>query len=48
MLPGELGDVNQTVDPTEVDERAEVDDGGDNSVADLTILELREEVLTHC
>ena len=28
VLPGELGDVHQTVDATEVDERTEVDDRG--------------------
>src|SRR3954454_8281989 len=47
VLPGQLGDVDQAVDATEVDEGAEVDDRGDDALADLTLLELGEEVLSH-
>jgi hypothetical protein len=43
VLPGQLGDVDQTVDATEVDERTEVDDAADDTGADLTLLELLEE-----
>jgi hypothetical protein len=32
VLPGQLGDVHQTVDAAEVDERAEVDDRGDDAL----------------
>ena len=38
VLPGQLGDVDQTVDAAEVDERAEVDDRGDDTGADLALL----------
>ena len=44
VLPGQLGDVHQAVDAAEVDECAEVDDGGHDAVADLALLELVEEV----
>src|SRR3954453_855631 len=47
VLPGQLGDVDQAVDATEVDEGAEVDDRGDDALADLPLLELGEEVLSH-
>jgi len=47
VLPGQLGDVNQTVDATEVDERTEVDDAADDSGADLTLHELLEERGAH-
>src|SRR5690606_22435713 len=45
VLPGELGDVHQAVDATEVDERTEVDDRGNDALADLALLQLVEEVL---
>ena len=47
VLPGQLGDVHQAVDAAEVDERAEVDDRGDDAVADLALLQLVEEVSAH-
>ena len=34
VLPGQLGDVHQTVHAAEVDERAEVDDRGHDALAD--------------
>ena len=34
VLPGQLGDVHQAVDAAEVDECAEVDDRGDDTLAD--------------
>ena len=37
VLPGQLGDVHQTVDAAEVDERTEVDDRGDDTRADLAL-----------
>src|ERR1035437_2860815 len=43
VLPGQLGDVNQTVDATKVNEGTEVDDAADDTGADLTLLELLEE-----
>ena len=43
VLPGQLGNVNQTVHATQVHECTEVDDGGDNALADLTLLQLVEE-----
>src|ERR1035437_186216 len=43
VLPGQLGDVDQTVDATKVHEGAEVDDAADDPRADLTLLELLEE-----
>ena len=46
MLPRQLGHVDQTVDAAKVDERAEVDDRGDDAAADLTLLQLREEGLS--
>ena len=45
VLPGQLGDVDETVDAAEVHERTEVDDGRDDAGADLALLQLREEVL---
>src|SRR4051794_25133983 len=45
VLPGQLGDVHEAVHATQVDERTEVDDRGDHTLADLALLELREEVL---
>ena len=47
VLPGQLGDVHQTVDAAEVDERAEVDDRGDDAGADLALLQRGEERLAH-
>ncbi|MFZ0041132.1 MAG: hypothetical protein WAK93_07490 [Solirubrobacteraceae bacterium] len=43
--PRELGDMDQAVDPVEVDERAEVDDVGDRALDDLTGLEAVEDPL---
>jgi hypothetical protein len=37
VLPGQLGDVHEAVDAAEVDERAEVDDRRDDTLADLTL-----------
>ena len=48
MLPGQLGNVNQTVHATQVHECTEVDDGGDNALADLTLLQLVEEGGADC
>src|SRR5690625_53567 len=45
VLPRELGDVNQTVDATQVHEGTEVDDRGDDALADLALLEGVEEGL---
>ena len=47
VLPGELGDVHQAVHAAKVDERAEVDDRGDDALADLALLQLVEELGTH-
>src|SRR5699024_7461911 len=47
VLPRQLGDVHQTIDTAEVDERSEVDDRGDDALADLPLLQLGEEVLPH-
>ena len=46
VLPGQLGDVDEAVDrAAEVHERTEVDDRGDDTLADLTLLELGQEAL---
>src|ERR671914_2173053 len=45
VLPGQLGDVHQAVDPAEVDERAEVDDARHHALADLALLQGVEEGL---
>ena len=45
VAPGELGDVDQAVDPVEVDEGAEVDDVGDLAFDDLARLEAVEDLL---
>src|SRR3954452_24936753 len=37
VLPGQLRHVHQAVDPAEVDERPEVDDGGDDARTDLAL-----------
>src|SRR3954452_6747527 len=47
VLPGQLGDVDQTVDAAEVDERTEVDDRRDLTLADLALGELVEELAAH-
>src|SRR3954452_14939581 len=47
VLPGQLGDVDQTVDPAEVDERAEVDDRRDLAGANLALLQRLQEGLAH-
>ena len=39
----QFGDVDQAVDPVEVDERAEVDDVGDRALHDLTGLQTIED-----
>ena len=44
MLPGQLGDVDQTVDATQVHEGTEVDDGGHDTGADLPLLQGLQEV----
>src|SRR6185437_14771551 len=44
VLPGQLGDVHQTVDAAEVHERTEVDDRGDDARVDLALGELVEEL----
>ena len=43
VLPRELGDVNESVDAAEVDERAEVDDRRDDALANLALGEVAEE-----
>src|SRR5699024_10780347 len=45
VLPRQLGDVHQAINAAEIDERSEVDDRGDNALADLPLLQLGEEVL---
>ena len=47
MLPGQLGDVDEPVDATQVHEGPEVDDRGHDTLADLALLELGEEVLPY-
>src|SRR5690606_19781240 len=42
--PGQLGDVHQTIDATEVHESTEVDDGGHDALADLALLQLVQEL----
>ena len=44
MLPGQLGDVDEAVDTAQVHEGTEVDDGGDDTGADLPLLQGLEEV----
>jgi hypothetical protein len=43
VLPGQLGDVHEAVDAAEVDERTEVDDRGDDALADLALVQVVEE-----
>ncbi len=45
VAPGKLGDVDQAVDPVEVDEGAEVDDVGDLALDHLAGLEATEDLL---
>src|SRR5438045_1204338 len=45
MRPRELGDVDQAVDAVEVDERAEVDDVGDDALHHQTGLQAIEDLL---
>src|SRR5690606_13329111 len=47
VLPGQLGDVHETVDAAEVHERAEVDDRGDDTAADLALGEGLQEGGAH-
>src|SRR6185437_7125436 len=42
--PGHLGDVQQTVDSTQVDERAVVGDAADDTLADITLFERPERI----
>src|SRR5699024_6926428 len=44
VLPGQLGNVHQAADAAEIDEGAEVDDGGDDALADLALLQLVQEL----
>src|SRR5699024_3789306 len=44
VLPGQLGDVNQAVNAAEVNECTEVDDGGHDTLADLALLQLVQEL----
>ncbi len=45
--PGELGEVNESVRAADVDERAEVADRGDATLADLALLQLPDQSLLH-
>ena len=47
VLPGQLRNVNQTVYATKVDECAEVDDRGNDALADLALLKLVQELGTN-
>jgi len=47
VLPGQLGDVHQAVHAAQVDERTEVDDRRHDALADLTLLQLVEELGAH-
>src|SRR5690606_38789078 len=44
VLPGQLGDVHEAVHTAQVHERAEVDDRGDDALADLPLLQGLQEV----
>ena len=44
MLPGQLGDVNESVYAAQVHEGTEVNDGGHDTLADLALLQLVEEL----
>ncbi len=43
VLPGQLGHVHQAVDTAEIDERTEVDDRGDDTRTDLSLLQRLQE-----
>ena len=45
VLPGQLGNVDQAVNTAEIDESAEVNDGGHHALTDLALLELGQEGL---
>ncbi len=45
VLPRQLGDVDEAVHATEVDEGAEVDDRGDDALADLARLQVGQELV---
>src|SRR3954451_16676571 len=45
VLPGQLAHVHETADPAEVDERAEVHDRADRSLAPLPLREVLQEGL---
>src|SRR5262249_12315420 len=47
VLPGQFGNVHQAVHTAEIDERAEVDDGRDHTLADGAFLQLIEEFAAH-
>ena len=47
VAPGKLGDVDQPVDPVEVDEGAEVDDVGDLALDDHSGLEATQDLLAN-
>ena len=47
VLPRQLRDVDETVDAAEVHERTEVDDRGDDTLADLALLQLGEEAVAN-
>src|SRR5699024_10731560 len=46
VLPGQFGDVDETVDTTEIDDGAEVAAGGHDAGADLALLQRLQEVVT--
>ena len=45
--PGHVGDVQQTVDATQIDEGAEVGDVLDHALADLALLQLLDDLDPH-
>ena len=47
VLPRQLGNVNQAVDPAQVHEGTKVDDGGHHALAHLALLQLVQEFGTH-
>src|SRR5690606_19812735 len=47
VLPRQLGDVDETVHAAQVDESSEVDDGGDDTLADLARSKRGEERRAH-
>src|SRR5688500_2419123 len=46
MLPGELGNVDESIHSTEINECAEVDDRRHGAGPDLALVERRKEVVT--